>query len=240
MRIKDRRRKRENLPPLCPGLAIGAYVHVALEGAGACRGLFVGMEVGHYLLVKLPLIPDIGNKLYVKNHIVIRYVHGGNVYGFRSTLVGLIREPARLAVLAYPESVESLNLRKEERFACLLPGVLRAVDAGEEAVGWEGRLTDLSGGGCSFEILLPAGSVLPELKIGTLMRLQFRLQDDSQAIDAHAELRTVHKDQNQARLGLKFRGDPDPERQRSNESAIRFFLAGLNKKLSFDSRPSAP
>lgn len=239
MSIKGKRGKTEDGLPLCPGLAVGAYVHVALEEAGACRGLFVGMECGQYLLLRLPVIAGIGKKLFMKNHVVIRYVHGGNVYGFRSTLVGLIREPVRLAVFAYPDVVESLNLRKEERFACLLPGVLKTVDAGGEATGWEGRLTDLSGGGCSFELPLHAGRVLPELKIGAMMHLQFRLQDDSQAIDARTELRTIHKDQDQARLGLKFRGDPDPERQRSNETAIRLFLAGLNKRLSFDSHPSA-
>ncbi len=239
MRYKDKKRKMENLLPLCPGLSIGAYVHVALEGAGACRGLFVGMEFGQYLLVKLPLVADIGNKLYMKNHVIIRYVHGGNIYGFRSTLIGLIRESIRLAIFAYPEEVESMNLRKEERFACLLPGNLKIVDQGEEMTEREGKLTDLSSGGCSFEIVLAEDGMIPELKVGMMMRLQFRLPDVSQMIDMESELRTIHEDQSQARLGLKFRGASGQGVQSNDEAAIRIFLADLKKKFSFDRHGSA-
>ena len=239
MRNKDKKGKMENLLPLCPGLAIGAYVHVALEGAGACRGLFVGMEFGQYLLVKLPLVADIGNKLYMKNHVIIRYVHGGNIYGFRSTLIGLIRESIRLAIFAYPEAVESMNLRREERFACLLPGVLKIAGPGEETTIGEGKLTDLSSGGCSFEIVLSENSEIPEWKIGMVMQLQFRLPDVSQLIDTESELRMIHEDQNLARLGLKFRGVPGQGVQNNNEAAIRIFLADLKKKFSFDNHGSA-
>jgi len=67
-------------PPTCPGLVSGVQVQPALEGMSSCRGLFIGMEHGQYLLVKLPLLLDIWKKLYKKNHVIIRYVHGGNVY----------------------------------------------------------------------------------------------------------------------------------------------------------------
>ncbi|MDI9571090.1 MAG: flagellar brake protein [Pseudomonadota bacterium] len=238
MRRKDNSGSKGDPPVLCPGLTIGAYVHVALEGAGACRGLFIGMEFGQYLLIKLPLAAEIGCKLYMKNHVIIRYVHGGIVYGFRSTLIGLVRESIRLAIFAYPEAVESMNLRKEERFACLLPGVVKLMDPEGIVTDWKGSVTDLSGGGCSFEIVSGDG-VVPELRIGMAMQLQFRLPDAVTALDMESELRTIQEDRSLARLGLRFRDAPAREAQRDNKMAIRLFLADLKKKFSLNGHGSA-
>jgi hypothetical protein len=67
-------------PPTYPGLVSGVQVQPALEVMSSYRGLFVAMGHGQYLLVKLPLLLYIWKKLYKKNHVIIRYVHGGNVY----------------------------------------------------------------------------------------------------------------------------------------------------------------
>ena len=65
-------------------------------------------------------MPDIPSNLYQKNHIVVRYFHDGNAYGFRSTLTGLVKDPYRLYFRAYPETIEPLNLRKNQRHVGLL------------------------------------------------------------------------------------------------------------------------
>jgi len=234
-----RKIKPLDVGPVCMGLTIGSYVHVALEGIGSCRGLFVGMEQGQYLLVKLPMLAGIGNKLYKKNHIIIRYVHGGNIYGFRSTLIGLIRESIRLVIFAYPKMVESINLRKEERFICILPASMHFAGDLEERDGLAGFISDLSSGGCSFEISLPVNADFPELKIGALVRLSFSLHDVSPEIVVEAESRTIHKDKSRVRLGLKFRIDFHNEAHQHAREAIHLFIADLKKNSIISNRGPA-
>jgi len=228
----------EQAPPACPGLVSGVHVQVALEGMSSCRGLFIGMEAGQYLLVKLPPLIDIWKKLYKKNHVIIRYVHGGNIYGFRTTLIGLIRETVRLFVFAYPEMVESMNLRKEERFPCMLPVILTdAVRQSDEER--QGMISDLSAGGCSCEVAAPVAGHLQGAKIGDRLRLVFRLQEDMPPLAVEAELRMLQKDQNRLRLGLRFLIDPTDSSQDDTAGAIRLFLAGFKKRYDFSSRGSA-
>ena len=187
------------------------------------------------MLVKLPLLLDIWKKLYKKNHVIIRYVHGGNIYGFRTTLIGLIREPVRLVVLAYPDLVESMNLRKEERFPCMLPVILKeAARMNDEE--YHGVVSDLSTGGCGCEVTGPEKDALQEMKIGDRLRLLFKLQEDMPPLDVEAELRMLHKDRNRLQLGLKFLIDTTDDAQGDAATAIRLFLSEFKKRYDFSSR----
>ena len=58
---------------MCPGLAIGMTMIVSFEGIGKVKISLIGMEHGQYLIVKLPLIPNIYLKFYEQNYFVIRW-----------------------------------------------------------------------------------------------------------------------------------------------------------------------
>ncbi len=66
------------------------------------KGRLVGMDRGHYLIFTTPRIRGIWMKVGKDNHIVVRYLHKGIVYGFKCGIISLIEEPP-LMVLSYPE-----------------------------------------------------------------------------------------------------------------------------------------
>lgn len=193
--------------PLCPGAAIGMPMNISLEGLGMFKCSLIGMEYDQYLIVKLPPLPDIPAKLYQKNHIVVRYFHGGNAYGFRSTLIGMIKDPVRLHFLAYPDSLEHLNLRKDERYVCFIPARISKHDTGGEIMDLQGFISDISAGGCSFECKEHFDSARKELAVGTAIDFFFRFHNEETWRVIPGEIRTFRGDQNKLVLGIKYRPD---------------------------------
>jgi c-di-GMP-binding flagellar brake protein YcgR len=129
------------------------------------------MEPGKFLIVHTPPIADIGSKLFMKNHGIVRYLSSGNVYAFRCTLLGIVKEPFRMSVLSYPESLENINLRKYERISCILDA---AVCHQEKS--FEGIVTDLSLGGCSFDFNKSDLTAFPEIKITDEVSVSMQLK----------------------------------------------------------------
>ncbi len=115
-------------PATCPGLVRGVQVQPALEGMSSYRVLFVGMGHDQYLLAKLPLLLDIWKKLYKKNHVIIRYVHGGNIYCFRTTLIGLISAAMDRLSEHEDEFLEKFGLKMVEHFR---PHQFQGLEGGE-------------------------------------------------------------------------------------------------------------
>jgi len=111
--------------------------------AGSYRSTLVGMERTQYLICSLPKAPGIVGKLNGRNQTVVRYVHRGVVYGFKSTLLGVVEEPFRLGLLSYPEDIETVRLRQCDRVPCLIPAAAKFRDKS-----LDGAILDLSVGGC--------------------------------------------------------------------------------------------
>ena len=101
-----------------PGLFIGSTLQIQVVGLGTSMTKLIGMESGNFILIRIPPLAEIWSKRYEKNQCIIRYIFSGWVYAFRCTLLGLIKEPCRMALLSYPEALENINLRKHERINC--------------------------------------------------------------------------------------------------------------------------
>jgi len=95
------------------GVVIGTKMLVEPAGMGdRFKSEFVGMVRGGFIIVRVPRIPGINEFLYVEKKVTVRYVHGGNVYGFESEVLMNQSGPFRLLFLRYPDTVEILNLRR--------------------------------------------------------------------------------------------------------------------------------
>lgn len=182
-----------------PGVSLGTLLQLQFEGLGSSRSTLVGMEPGKFLIVNTPPIAEIGSKLFMKNHGIVRYLSSGNVYAFRCTLLGLIKEPFRLAILSYPEAFENMNLRKHERISCILDA---AVSHYEKKYG--GLVTDLSIGGCSFEFNKSDLTAFPEIKIADKLIIFIQLKQRADLPDIHAIVRSMKKDKDTLSLGMQF------------------------------------
>jgi len=217
---------RENVP-VCPGVSIGMPMSISFEGIGTVKSTLIGMEYGQYLIVKLPPMPDIPAKLYQKNHLVIRYFHDGNAYGFRSTLIGLIKDPVRLFIIAYPETIESLNLRRDERHVCLIPARVGATAGSGVKVDLSGLITNISYGGCSFECANPTDIALAGLTVGSIIELSFRFSNEEAWQVLNGEVRMWKADPSRLMIGLRYSPDLSKVSQHNAISAIQSFIDGL-------------
>ena len=116
------------------------------KSSSPLKALFVGMEPGGYMILRYPAGAPVNDYFYEGARLVIKFVHGGKVYGFQAAVKGYIFKPGLiLCVISYPDAVETIPLRKEERIEFFAPAEL---EAGMEKV--DGFILDISPGGCRF------------------------------------------------------------------------------------------
>ena len=134
------------------------------------KGSLVGMDRGHYLICSVPQLRGIWTKVHQENHVVVRYLHKGVVYGFKCTLISLIEEPVPLMLLSYPEEIETVALRKHDRITCLIPATVQV-----DGRSCKGAIVDLSLGGCSFACPISPENELPRIESGIDAVLSFQI-----------------------------------------------------------------
>jgi hypothetical protein len=196
-----------------PGLGLGMLLQIQFEGLGSSQSRLVGMDYGNFLIIQTPPIADIGSQLYEKNHGIIRYLFSGYVYAFRCTLLSMIKEPYRLSILSYPESVEHINIRKSERLPCIIAA----------GINFQGRLregivSNISMGGCSFEFNQSSQQDFSDLKIKDEVFIALRLRDPEETTVFNAILREVQIDKTSVTIGFQF---VPSEFKESNDKAQR-------------------
>jgi c-di-GMP-binding flagellar brake protein YcgR len=124
---------------------IGTPLFLEVRGIpGKYKAKLIGMDAGRYLVITMPHCPGpteckVGEDTFLK----VRYVHGGNVFGFTSYVMGPVSHPVRLLIIAYPKQVAEQSLRKAERFDCYLPCKASIHDANAD-----GTIVDISIAGC--------------------------------------------------------------------------------------------
>jgi len=77
----------------------------------------VGILTNTYLIIKTPSIIGIGDLLLKDSSIVVRYLYLGEVFGFRSTVLGSTTLPFKVIFLSYPKIIEKIKRNKKVR-AC--------------------------------------------------------------------------------------------------------------------------
>ena len=77
-------------------------------------------------------------------------MYNGTMFGFQSQIIELIRSPLKLVFIKYPEEIESVDFRGNERIVCFLPANLKIA---ENII--EGGITDISRAGCLSVIEAP-------------------------------------------------------------------------------------
>lgn len=186
-----------------PGLGIepGTTVQIQLEGLKeAVRSVVVGFERGQYLIVRTPATVTLWPYIRKEKQTTVRYLHDGTVYGFRTTILGVTEEPVRLTFLAYPRTIETINLRKEERVPCLLT-------AGAKIHGlmYKGVVLDISAGGCSFTFSLEEDEDIPELTVDDEMVVVMQPVGFSGDQEFAGTLRSIRRSENRMTVGIQFK-----------------------------------
>jgi c-di-GMP-binding flagellar brake protein YcgR len=183
---------------VCVGLEFGTPLNVQFEGVGSAKSMLVGIDRHRCLIIKPPSLSGIETRLFKKNQTVVSYLHEGMVYGFRCTLIGIIKTPFPLLILSYPEASETLNLRKHKRMPCLLAGRFRGGESGRKIV-----LTDISNSGCSLTI----AETLPDRDacgIGSTIEFSVGLELIQETVTLSGVVKNVQAGGDGQNIGVEF------------------------------------
>lgn len=206
----------------CPGLVFGTLLRIKVEGFGTIQTNLIGIEEGMFLIVKTPPIPEIATKLFQKNNIVIHYLFAGQVFGFRTTLLGLINEPFRFSILAYPTKVEKVNIRKHERISCMLPAKIK-MSSGLYGI----LIEDISVGGCYFSVNPPKDGKFPVMKISEEALLILTLPGITDSMAIGATVRTIKCDMRTMKIGVQFTKFDGKGEETAYLAAIKQYIANF-------------
>ncbi|MHC1726651.1 MAG: flagellar brake protein [Syntrophobacteraceae bacterium] len=161
----------------------------------------VGIVSKEYLIIRVPAIPGILSKLTEGAPVTIRYIYDGNVYGFNSTILAYTHKPALIAFMAYPTSIEIMNLRKAQRLECLLPAKMKVLEKA-----FTGVILDISAGGCRLYIEYgPVES--PSVDVEQEVELSFHLAGRAEEQIVACRVQNLKKDSMLAEIGLQFGQD---------------------------------
>lgn len=161
---------------------------------------FAGMEQDRCLIVRLPLVGN--KKLPVKDEAsaTVRFVSQGNVYGFRTRVIGHFQKgPLDYVFLDFPSQVETVELRQGSRISCMWPAKLQVAGGSHEGI-----VVDIGLGGVSFIVPLAEGQNPPGVNLGELVSLKASLLGLEGTHSIRCQVRNLNVDSNRLALGLEF------------------------------------
>ncbi len=164
-------RQVERLPGAHLKLKLGNKIFIKL----ACvdkryEAKIVGSEPFAYIIVQLRLPQDTLAKLQQNPNAIAQINAGGALFGFRTEVLNRVSQPAPLLIFSYPETVERVVLRRNERLKISVPGKIHGTFGEHEVL-----LTDIAPEGCSFVARADLKSPLRSAQLGDRMVLHCEL-----------------------------------------------------------------
>jgi c-di-GMP-binding flagellar brake protein YcgR len=164
------------------------------------KGVFIGMEPGSFIILRLPAGMGVHDHLFEGNPVVVKYIHQGIVYGFRSSVTAyLYKKGMILALLAYPSSTETHELRKEQRVDFLVPATLSS-DEGSV----NGFVLDISPSGCRYAMDPSYESSPIDFDLVKEVALTFEIIGVQGAKQFRCQVKSVIQEHSPISLGLEF------------------------------------
>lgn len=109
------------------------------------KSYLIGLVPSEFMIIKAPIgYSGIKEKLFEGNKLTIRYLQSGQAYGFESFIISLVTKPKTMLILSYPTTINTVSLRKTERYDCYIPCILEI-----EGQDFTGTIMDISLKGCS-------------------------------------------------------------------------------------------
>lgn len=181
-------------------VALGSDLVVMLPGAQTgYRGTIVGFDAYEYIIASLRLPKSVRDSLTYKGELVIKYLHEGTVYGFRSTILNHITRPAPLLFFTYPDSLEKLDLRKASRTSCNIDGTIFTM----EGKGYECLVLNVSETGCKVSVAVNARDPLNTMEKGQDMVVTMQL-GSSGAVKLPVGVKNITKEKGNIHFGCMF------------------------------------
>lgn len=180
---------------------IGTVTLITFAKAGkAFKSMYVGMEPGEYILLRLPPGAGVHDHLFEGNSAVIKFIAEGTVYGFHTSVIGyMYKKRIILVALAYPVSMETRVLRAEHRINFFVPATLTVT--GNQL---PGLIVDISPSGCRFTFDTAPEAQPYDFTVIKDVNLSFQLPGIQGNQVFGCLVKNVSADSNRNYLGLKF------------------------------------
>lgn len=198
-------------------IELGTVLQVQLEKMpDRFKSVLVGGDPGQYMIIRQPLAGDAQNSFVPGKTLVVRFLHGGSVYGFQAEIISVVKVPVDLLFIQYPAKIEDHNLRNHKRVDCYLPSQLKV-----GKMTFHSRIIDISKGGCqvAIEISEMEGITNP-MDVDQQVNLSFCLPGLAGEVNLEAVVKKILNDKSQARIGMKFN-----EIDATNKAKLYEFLA---------------
>jgi hypothetical protein len=189
-----------------PTIQIAPDTEVRLQTPGGTRAALqlLGKVEGQYLVLRI-IRPKSFDTLGFSygDTVILRYLHAGVVYAFRTLVLNAVHAPEGLLFVAYPQAhaVQHHPLRASDRLPCSLPVNLTLGDTASAAL-----VVDLSQSGCQC-VLPPSADAGAEDSLENLVAQRVQLQlhglGEGELTLAGAVRRHVIGERSQ-RLGVEF------------------------------------
>lgn len=200
--MMDEKFDEKNLELICHGdfnIPIGEKVLMYLPGfQGKIKTEFRGVDKKKYIIVSLPEgVPE--NKFKTDQWVTVRYINESLVCGFNTVVSGMITTPYPLIFLNYPECIEILNMRNDDRVTCFIPAKIH----------WEGKdisgkIIDLSRGGC--KIVADPFNVewIPSINIETDISFQLQDRENRKNLCLRSKIKRIVAEESKLILSFEF------------------------------------
>ncbi len=184
-------------------IALDAEVSVQLRGGNRIPTRLLGKLAAQYLVLRGNRGSLDGIKLDYGESVIVRYLHEGVVYAFRSFVLHMALKPEKLIFLAYPQAgLQRHSLRQAQRLACTLPC---RINLDEEPR--LGLLVDLSATGCQVVLPNEEGHDAAQHAERVLLQevdLQVADVDGEGAVNVAGTIRRSEADERRLRIGIEF------------------------------------
>ncbi|WP_419656442.1 putative pilus assembly protein PilZ, type IV [Desulfosarcina variabilis str. Montpellier] len=161
------------------------------------EGIFVGSEPPKYTIFRLP--SDFNSASLKKGQpLGVKCAASGNVYTYNASVMDYL-EKYKLVFISYPQTVEQVPLRKEDRIGCCIPAT-----ANVQKRALKGLVTDISYHGCQFNVKIPPTFKLQRVSVLTDIDLSLSLSGYTDPQALKGKVRNTNFDEFRIALGIEF------------------------------------
>ena len=198
----------EGQPTFSPGLRL--IVEFPSIFNNKFNSLFRGFKQNQYVIIDHPIHNSLPVQLDEGIVCMVRFIEAGKACGFMSEVLGFARRPFPLVFLKYPESIESSNIRREERYPVRLNLAFstdKESDNKNERV--KGEILNLSSSGCLL-------SSPKSFSVETILYLVIPFPEHGLAVDLESEVKNCQKIEDINHMGLSFSDSLQPVHAKVN------------------------
>jgi len=205
---QDKRTKADGKDGQVPILA-RSVVHVQRPGCETrVKAQVLGAVPDAYIVLRdLPLAGRSESKLstilpMTGDTVLVRFLHEGVVFGFRSAVARVVTEPEYLLFVQYPKCVERFSVREQRRWVCSIPCRLEVSGQSGPAI-----MTNINSKACGVAALVQDESISP--KTDDAVGITLRVPESDHALNVSGKVRRIEASDRVWQAGILFEEDQE-------------------------------